>query len=233
MDLVVGADQAVVEPIVTVDDPEHRRVLLPGAARSAAGAARRRPGARGSSSPRAACPSGEPAARGTPGAGRTRRARLLRVDRVQRGEHVDQPPGDGRGAVGAERLELRPRAVRRAVDPLHHVERCAQHRVVCAVREGAGDRDVGAGQRGHRGVLAGHVVCGGLDVAQRRSAHDPPLGAVGDLVGQVRLAAGDHPGLQVARDLARPLAVVPGPERAQVEPGDVVVRSSSVIGPPP
>ena len=54
-------------------------------------------------------------------------------------------------------------------------------------------------------------------MAERRAAHDPPRRAVGDLVGEVGLAAGDQRPGQVAVDLAGPLAVVPAAEGVEVE----------------
>ena len=86
----------------------------------------------------------------------------------------------------------------RTLDVLHHVERRAHDGGVLAQRHHRGDRHGGGGQRGHDAVLAGHVVGGGEDVAQRRTADHPVVDVVGDPVGQVGLAAGDQLRVQLA-----------------------------------
>ena len=103
------ADQAVVEPVVAVHDPEHRRV----AGLDGRHAARQLPvqlvgvgvlarlGALQLLAPPAHLSLEEP----------LRPAELAQpdrvgVDRVQRGQHVDQPPGHRRGPLGTERVQL-------------------------------------------------------------------------------------------------------------------------------
>ena len=126
-----------------------------------------------------------------------------------------------RSRVGllADLLELLRRAVRRALDLFHDVERCAEHRVVGAVREGPGDRHLGVREGGHHRVFAAHVVRGGLHVAQRRTPDHPRRRPVGDLVGQVGLATGDHPAAELAGQVSGPLDVVPTLKGGKVEAG--------------
>ena len=105
------------------------------------------------------------------------------------------PAGDRGGALGAERLELRGLAVRPSRRPApsrRTARRAPSASAQCAYVVGTGTSVSASAD--HRGVLAAHVVGGRLHVAQRRPAHDPPRGAVGDLVGEVGLAAGDQRG---------------------------------------
>ncbi len=175
----------------------------------------------GLASPRAACPSGAPGARGSP-AGRPNSPSPTSAGSTACSAASTSTIRPAIAAVrsGPSASSWRADAVRRPVDALHHVERRADHvRRRRSGRTSSGTGTSVSGQRGHRGVLAAHVVGGGLHVAERRAAHDPPRGAVGDLVGEVGLAAGDHAAAQVAGDLAGPLAVVPAPEGVEVEPG--------------
>ncbi len=144
-----------------------------------------------------------------------------RVDGVQGGEGLDRPLRDGAGAFGSEHRQLRGGAVRRPVDPLHHVERRADHLLVLAQRVGARHRHGGVTQRGHHAVLPRHVVGGGQDVTERRPAYHPLALPVADDVGQVRLAAGDEAAGQRPGDLTRAGLLEERPERVEVEAGEL------------
>ena len=71
---------------------------------------------------------------------------------------------------GRERFRSRHVAHDRAVDELHHVERCAVHLLVFAQADHRRDRDVGGTQGREDLVLTTHVVCGGQHVTERRPA---------------------------------------------------------------
>ena len=208
-----------------------RRARSPSCARSRHRRARR--ASRGSSvvgvaaaggwrSPRAAGPTGAPAARGSP-AGRPNSPSPTAAGSTACSRASTSITAGAMPAVPPRRSarQLRGGAVRRAVDPLHHVERRAQHVGVGAVRERPRHRDVGVGERRHRRELAAHVVRGGLHVTERRASDDPPGRAVGDLVGQVRLPAGDQRPGEVAGDLTGTFGVVPAPVGVEVEAGQV------------
>ena len=118
-------------------------------------------------------------------------------------------------------LELGGEPVRRPLHPLHHVERGAEHVGVLAQGVRRGHRDVGRQERRHHPVLAGHVVRGRQHVTERRPAHDPPVLAVGDLVGEVGLAAGDHLRTQRSGHRTRPDGLEERLEPGQVQAGRV------------
>jgi hypothetical protein len=135
---------------------------------------------------------------------------------VQAGEDVDQLVRHVPRVVEPERRELVDRADDPAVDPVHHVERRADHVDVVAERPRHRHRHARALERGDHAVLAAHVVCGLHHVAERRPPHDPRVGTVGHCVGEVRPAAGDQrrrqlrPGtVEVVRE--------PAAERVEVE----------------
>ena len=223
-DPVVGVDQDVVEPVVAVHDARRRGssagtlpvsepVQLVGVG-----------GARGSASPRAACPSGAPAARGSPRAGRSRRARPP-PGRRRAARRARRPAGRRSRAVRSapSGVELGRGAVRRAVDPLHHVERRAEHvgrrrrarRSAGPARRCPASADIAVYSR----PMSWAVACTWPSGGRRTIHHD---GAVGDLVGEVGLAAGDQ------RAAVRSPAISPGRcasyqrrKAARSRPGDV------------
>jgi hypothetical protein len=109
---------------------------------------------------------------------------------VQRGEHVDERFAD-RGAL-LRRLGVAGRqrvAADVAEHAFHHVE--GRSELVTQVK-GPRHGDGGPVEGGEHAVLAGHVVRGRQDVAERRPAQDDLTRVAGDPVGQVRLAAGDQ-----------------------------------------
>jgi hypothetical protein len=161
---------------------------------------------------------------GTAEVGQAHRAR---VDLVQRGQRVDQPLGDSPRRLGPELLEIRGAAVRRALDPLHHVERGTEHVGVLAERERPWHRHRGLVQSAHHPVLAGHVVSGGQHVAQRRAPHDPALGAVGDLVGEVGPATGDQRRGELGVGHRRDHPGEPFAETGEVEDGRFITPTGS------
>lgn len=114
------------------------------------------------------------------------------VDRVQVGEHVDEPFGQCGGHGGGDPRALGAFAQGGAGHLLHEVERRADHGGVLDEQFRAGHRHGCGGERGDDAELAGHVVRGGEDVAQRRAAQHPGPGAVADAVGQVRAAAAEQ-----------------------------------------
>ncbi len=153
------------------------------------------------------------------GASEVAQADGLRVHGVQFHQGVDQAQHRLAGALRVQRGELLHRAVRGALDVLHHVERRADDRVVLAEQQGLGDRDGRRVQCADHPVLALHVMCGGQDMTQRRPADDPATGAarVRDDVRQVGAAALDEPGVERSVHQTRPLAVEVAAQPVEVE----------------
>jgi hypothetical protein len=120
---------------------------------------------------------------------------------VQVGQHVDQALADAaalRRLVGVAGRELADGV--QPDDPLHHVERRPEHRLVGAQVDRARHRDGRGAQRRDDPVLARHVVGGGQHGAGRRPAEDHRLVVVPvvrtalgrDDVGEVRHSRGDQ-----------------------------------------
>ena len=122
-----------------------------------------------------------------------------RVDSVQVGQHLDQRVDTvvERGLV-AERLEFRRQPHNPARHVLHHLERCAGHRVVVAHGDRTGDRDRGVLERGDNPVLARHVVRRRRQPVQRWPTQHPLRRVVGHQEGQVGPTARDQLGAQLA-----------------------------------
>src|SRR5665647_2599516 len=83
------------------------------------------------------------------------------------------------------------------------------------------ERQVGGVQRGDYPVFTRHVVGGREHVTQWRSPDDPAGLTVGNLVGQVRLAARDHPRTKGAVDATGTGVLEEGTEPCEVQPGNV------------
>ena len=145
------------------------------------------------------------------------------VDPVQGGQGVHHPRGDGAGALRPARFELGGKAVRRTLHPLHHIEGSSDDLAVLAQRVRRGHRDVSGVQRGDHPVFTRHVVGGREHVTQWRSPYDPACLTVGDLVGQVRLAARDHPRTKGTVDDTGTGVLEEGTEPGEVQPGNVGV----------
>src|SRR5215207_241598 len=145
-----------------------------------------------------------------------------RVDLVQSRQDVDQPDRDRPGALGAERLELGGVPVRRAGDPLHHVERRAHHALVLTQCVGARHWHLGVPQRRHHAELARHVVRRGEHVPQWRPSDDPGRPAVGHLVSEVAPSPGDEPSAEWPVGHPWHRRREPAGEPGQVEAGRVV-----------
>ena len=138
------------------------------------------------------------------------------VDRVDLGQHVDErlarDPAlrlveDGRGDLG--------RAQDVSLDEVHDVERRAVHRLVGAQAEGRRHGHRRGPEGGDDLVLPAHVVGGGQDVVQGRAAQDAgPAGGVGDLEGEVGVAAGDERELE-GRDHAVDVVLEPAGHAAR------------------
>ena len=114
-----------------------------------------------------------------------------RVDLVQLDEGVHEQLAAARGGGRVDVAQQGRLVEHDAVDEAHQVERRAQHgRVLHSATASATGTSVPVQRADHR-VLADHVVRGGQHVRERRAAQRPGGRAVGDPVGQVRLAAGD------------------------------------------
>ena len=150
------------------------------------------------------------------------------VDRVQ------VRPGCRPGARAIARVRSGPsgassaaRPVRRAVDPLHHVERRPDHRLVGAqrIRRPAPGRAVPCSavitrySRPMSWAVASTCPSGGRRTTQLARA-------VGDLVGQVRLAAGDQLCPEGAVQERRCRRRQPGPQGGHVQTRRVVGHAS-------
>jgi hypothetical protein len=229
-DLVVGPDQQVVQPVVAVHD----------GGRPVIGRARGQQGVQ------FVDPGDLPAARGVqlllppadlPGQEPLRPAERLQphrpvVDGVQRSERVDHPPGDGPGAIRPERGHHARGPVGRAGHRRHHVERRPQHAGVLTQPVRQRHRHAGVAQRADHLELAPHVVRGGQHVPQRRPAHHPRAGPVGDPVRQVRLAPGEQLTPERPADLAGARDGEPPREPRQVQARNIAhVRPH--LRPPP
>ena len=131
-------------------------------------------------------------------------------------EGVDQLLARLPGQLRRERREPVGLVEHDPVDERHQVERGAQDLGVGAERDRPRDRDAGAAEGADHPELAAHVVRARQDVRERRTAQRPDRGAVGDPVGQVRLAARDQ--LARHRPGAQPgmLAVQPFRQRGKV-----------------
>ena len=141
----------------------------------------------------------------------------VRLDSVQRHERVHQLVA---GAARELRGEFRDRfrtVEDDAVDEGHEIEAGSEHGLVGAQRDRARHRYGGRPERAHHGVLAHHVVSGGQHVRQRRPAQRPSGRAVGDPVGQVRLAAGDHVALQRPGPQTGLCRVQPAGQRVEID----------------
>ena len=240
-DAVPVVGEAVVEPVVAVDDARTRlRLGRPDPCRERLPEPRLeralgRQGLLHLASPPSDLPL-EEAVR-APEVGEPDRGR---VDPVQRGEGVDHPLAHDPGALRAEGGQLAGRAVGAARNVGHDVEGCADDGLVLAQGVRRGDRDVRARERGHDPVLARHVVGGREDVPERGPTDDPGPRTVTDAVREVRLAARDVGDREVPVTGERGRRVVaegaspPGGERRRVEPGDgrPVVRAGAVGGRP-
>ena len=77
----------------------------------------------------------------------------------------------------------------RTLDVLHDIERCPDHARVLTQRHHCRNGHRGPRQGRHHPILTGHVVSRCQDVPEGRSTKHPVVGAVGDSVGQVGLAA--------------------------------------------
>jgi hypothetical protein len=122
---------------------------------------------------------------------------------VEVGQGVDQRLADG-GALGrAQRLDHGPGAEDVALDLVHDVEGDAEVLLVLAPGRRGGHRDGRALQGAHDAVLPAHVVRALGHLAERGPAQDPPVRAVGDAVGEVRLASAHQRGREGAGRLDR------------------------------
>jgi hypothetical protein len=98
----------------------------------------------------------------------------IRNDHVQVCERVDHACRDRPRPVCAERLQLRSHRIDRALDPLHHVERRAEHLRVVAGGDRAGDPHRLVLDRVEDAELAQHVVGGRRTGVAWRPAQHPP-----------------------------------------------------------
>ncbi len=121
-------------------------------------------------------------------------ADLVGVEPVQIGEHLDDGFPEPVALLFAEELR-RGGSVSQddALHVLHHVEGGVVDVLVLAESQRGRNRNLGPADGGDDPVLAGHVVGGGQHRAEGRAPeHVEPPGRVGELVGEVRVAAFDQ-----------------------------------------
>ncbi len=228
VDPVVGGDQDVVEAVVAVHDgggrgarqlPGERAVQLVDAGQLAVA------GRLQLLAPAAELPLQEPL-----GPPEVREADRGRLDGVQPYERVGEAEDHVAGAPGADGRELLGAAVRRAVHELHDVEGRSDDGLVLAEQQCPGHRHGGVVQRADHPVLAPHVVGGGEYVAERRAAHHPAGGAVGDRVREVGAASFDQLGGERRRRESGAFAVQVRAQPLQVEPRRVALAHRVLLG---
>ena len=147
---------------------------------------------------------------------------LVDVHRVDPGQGGGNRPGGSPAQLGGEAGSLRLVPHHLSLHEVHHVEGTLVDRLVLAQAECLGHRHVGVGQRGDDLVLSAHVVGGGQHLGKRGSAqHVGPAVGAGGLEGEVGVPAGDQFEGEGQNDIGH-MGLEPRAHRVELDASDVV-----------